>query len=36
MWKDDVISLNPTGEAVVNVAPWLSRATLDIIAECKC
>ncbi|KAI0253592.1 cytochrome P450 [Lactifluus subvellereus] len=32
-WKDDVISLNPTGEAVVNVTTWLSRTTLDIIAE---
>ncbi|KAH9980906.1 cytochrome P450 [Lactifluus volemus] len=32
-WKDDVISLNTTGQAVVDVTGWLSRTTLDIIAE---
>ena len=35
-WKDDVISLNTTGQAVVDVTGWLSRTTLDIIAESKC
>jgi hypothetical protein len=31
-----VISLNTTGQAVVDVTGWLSRTTLDIIAESKC
>jgi hypothetical protein len=32
-WKDEVISLDPTGQPLVNVTPWLSRATLDVIGE---
>lgn len=32
-WKDEIISLDPTGQPVVNVATWLSRTTLDIIGE---
>ncbi|KAN0129558.1 cytochrome P450 [Lactarius tabidus] len=32
-WKDEVISLHPTGQPLVNVTPWLSRATLDVIGE---
>ncbi|KAF8259494.1 cytochrome P450, partial [Lactarius quietus] len=32
-WKDEIISLDPTGQPLVNVTPWLSRATLDVIGE---
>lgn len=32
-WKDEVISLDYTGQSVINVTPWLSRMTLDIIGE---
>ena len=32
-WKDEVISLDPTGQPLINVTPWLSRATLDVIGE---
>ena len=35
-WKDEVISLDPTGQPVINVTTWLSRTTLDIIGEGKC
>ena len=35
-WKDEVISLDPTGQPLVNVPPWFSRATLDVIGEGKC
>jgi hypothetical protein len=35
-WKDEVISLDPTGQPVINVTKWLSRTTLDIIGEGKC
>jgi hypothetical protein len=35
-WKDEVISLDPTGQPVINVTQWLSRTTLDIIGESKC
>jgi hypothetical protein len=35
-WKDDVISLDPTGQPVINVTTWLSRTTLDIIGEGEC
>lgn len=34
-WKDEVISLDPTGQPVINVTTWLSRTTLDIIGEGK-
>jgi hypothetical protein len=34
-WKDEVISLDPTGHPVINVTTWLSRTTLDIIGEGK-
>jgi hypothetical protein len=32
-WKDEVISLHPTGQPVINITTWLSRAALDIIGE---
>jgi hypothetical protein len=32
-WKDEVISLHPTGQPIINVTTWLSRTTLDIIGE---
>jgi hypothetical protein len=35
-WKDDVVSVDPKGQTLVNVNSWLSRTTLDIIAESKC
>lgn len=35
-WKDEVISLDPTGKPVINVTTWLSRTTLDIIGEGDC
>ncbi len=35
-WKDQVISLHPTGQPVINVTTWLSRTTLDIIGQGKC
>lgn len=35
-WKEEVISLDPTGQPVINVTTWLSRTTLDIIGEGKC
>ena len=34
-WKDEVISLDPTGQPLLNVTPWISRATLDVIGEGK-
>ena len=34
-WKDEVIALDPTRQSLVDVTPWLSRATLDIIGEGK-
>ena len=35
-WKDEVISLDPTGQPIINVITWFSRAALDIIGEGKC
>ncbi|KAH8995436.1 cytochrome P450 [Lactarius akahatsu] len=32
-WTDEVISPDPTGQPLINVTPWLSRTTLDIIGE---
>ncbi|KAI9452155.1 cytochrome P450 [Russula earlei] len=32
-WKEEVISLDPTGQPVINVITWLSRTTLDVIGE---
>jgi hypothetical protein len=32
-WKDEVITLDPTGQPVINVSTWISRAALDIIGE---
>ncbi|KAI9446040.1 cytochrome P450 [Lactarius indigo] len=32
-WKDEVISPDPTGHPLINVTPWLSHTTLDIIGE---
>jgi len=35
-WKDEVIYQDHTGQPVINVTPWLSRMTLDIIGEGMC
>ncbi|KAF8486759.1 cytochrome P450 [Russula emetica] len=32
-WKEEVISLDPTGQPVINMTTWLSRTTLDVIGE---
>ncbi|KAI0293886.1 cytochrome P450 [Multifurca ochricompacta] len=32
-WKDEILSLDTTGQPVVNVSSWLSRTTLDVIGE---
>ncbi|KAH9955260.1 cytochrome P450 [Russula dissimulans] len=32
-WKDEVISLGPTEQPVIDVTKWLSRTTLDVIGE---
>ena len=32
---NEVISLDPTGQPVINMTTWLSRTTLDVIGEGK-
>jgi len=33
IWKEEVITADPSGQPIVNVMEWLSRATLDNIGE---
>ncbi|KAI0306228.1 cytochrome P450 [Multifurca ochricompacta] len=33
IWKEELITTGPSDESIVNVAPWLSRTTLDVIGE---
>ncbi|KAI0306242.1 cytochrome P450 [Multifurca ochricompacta] len=32
-WNDDVIPVDPSGQPLINMNVWLSRATLDVIGE---
>jgi hypothetical protein len=32
-WNDEVIASDPSGQPLVDLVLWLSRATLDVIGE---
>ncbi|KAI9458346.1 cytochrome P450 [Lactarius psammicola] len=32
-WKDELATLDPSIPSLINVAPWISRATLDIMGQ---
>jgi len=33
LWKEELIAKDSSGEPVINVAPWFSRLTLEIVGQ---
>jgi hypothetical protein len=32
-WKDELVTLHPSGQPLVNVTEWFSRMTVDIMGQ---